>query len=63
MNIRIFNYIVMGETKVNTDFIDFFYPIQKFGDDAGVIRMWIRDECIHQFGVNLSEFSVETQAA
>ena len=53
----------MGETKVNTDFIDFFYPIQKFGDDADVIRMWIRDECIHQFGVNLSEFSVETQAA
>ena len=59
MNIRVKNYIVCGETKVNTDILSFFCDLFKWGRDLEIIKMWVKDECLSQFGVDLDSFEME----
>lgn len=39
MNIHIKNYIVCGESKVNTDILSFFCNLLKWENDLDIIRM------------------------
>ena len=59
MNINIKNYIVCGESKVNTDILSFFCNLLKWGNDLDIIRMWVKDESMNQFGVDLEKFEME----
>lgn len=56
MNISVDNYVVVGETNINHDSIPFVYNM-RYGNDTDVIEMWIKDECVHQYGVDIEQFN------
>ena len=58
MKILVKDYVIEGETSVNNDVLDFSYNA-RFGFDPEVLWMWIKDECMNVFGVDLTSFKFE----
>ena len=56
MGVKVSNYRVCGEDKVNTDTLEFNCENGKgWLEDKDVARMWVQDECLAQYGVEIEE--------
>ena len=56
MGVKVSNYRVCGEDKVNTDTLEFNCENGKgWLEDQDVARMWVQDECLAQYGVEIED--------